>query len=566
MHSLRHFLRRPLPAASILASIGLVAAPGPAQEGKPQEKKDTMTVTLTPEIHSGVLRIDMDLVGDADGETIMVLPRGPGPNSKGWEKVTDIKAVGAELSARSPEERVLKHAPDARISVSYRIPHSVLNRPFETIVQPTYFSALGSALFSSLKGREPTHFFKWGPVPKGWSVASDLEHASLILPEGLHRAELRSSSLMGGADIVIEERPVGKGRLRVAMLRDSGLDPKAFGDLAGRLAQTSNSLWQDPGFDFFISVTTINREGQSGLGLMDGYALYLPPGNPDQYELRNTLAHEHFHAWVGQRVGGGPAWFREGFTEYYARLVNLRAGTYSLEDYTRRWNETLVRYANSPVRLMADAEANSKFFSSDDIMRLGEDRGSMMAALLDYRLLEASNGKVTLMDVLLKVQEEFNNSVGEGDGAVRLVRVGRQMAGANLQADIDRHLGRGEELLLPNDLFGSCGVLATTTMPKYDAGFAYPGIGSAVKGVDPGSRAYGAGIRDGMILVKREAGTMGDSRVELAWRVKDGDRERVIRYQPVGTEKVKVQELRLRTGLAGAAKAACLKALTGTQR
>jgi predicted metalloprotease with PDZ domain len=234
-----------------------------------------------------------------------------------------------------------------------------------------------------------------------------------------------------------------------------------------------------------------------------------------------------------------------------------------LEDYIRRWNETLVRYANSPLRLTPDAEANPKNFNRGDVERLAEDRGSMIAALLDYRLRKASNGKTTLIDALLKVQEEFNNYIGDGDGAVRLVRVGRQMTGTDLQPDIDRYLGRGEELLLPKDLFGRCGALVTTSIPRFDAGFAYSGIGSVVKRVDPASRAYAAGMRDGMILVSREAGTMGDARVKLAWLVKDGEQERVISYRPAGMANVKVQQLRLRARLTGAAKAACMRGATG---
>jgi predicted metalloprotease with PDZ domain len=556
-------MRQPLPVPLLAAlSLSFTAFPVAAPA---QVKVDTMNVTLTPEIEKGVLtalRIDTDFIGDADGETIFALPQAPGgSNSKAWEKVADLKATGAELSGSAPEERILKHAPSAPIRVSYRIHQAkASNQPFETIVQPHYFSSPGWEIFSGLRDRRPTVHFRWGSMPAGWVAASDLEHAG---SEGLRFMDFRMSTLMGGSDVVVEERSVGKGRLRVAMLRNAGVEPKSFVDLVGRLAQTSNSVWQDSGSDFFITLTTIQREGQAGLGMGDGYALYLPR-NPDQFELRNTLAHEHLHSWIGRRFGGGKAWFREGFAEYYSRLVNLRAGSYSLVDYTRRWNEALLRYASSPLRLKTDAEADSRFFSGNAAQRLGEDRGSMMAALLNYRLRKASSGKVDLTDVLLKVKEEFGAGAGEGDGPARLVRKAREMTGADLQGDIDRHLGRGEELLFPKDLFGSCGSLATITIPKFDSGYANGSVGDPVEGVDPASRAYAAGMRDGMILVKREGGTMGNSRAELVWRVKDGDQERVIRYQPVGKGTAKVQELRLRPGLAGPAEAACIAEMTGS--
>jgi hypothetical protein len=62
-------------------------------------------------------------------------------------------------------------------------------------------------------------------------------------------------------------------------------------------------------------------------------------------------------------------------------------------------------------------------------------------------------------------------------------------------------------------------------------------------GVDPETPAYAAGMRDGMRLIRREAGALNDSSVEIAYRVKDGDGERVIRYMPRGKTQVKLQRV-----------------------
>lgn len=70
------------------------------------------------------------------------------------------------------------------------------------------------------------------------------------------------------------------------------------------------------------------------------------------------------------------------------------------------------------------------------------------------------------------------------------------------------------------------------------------------------------GLRDGMILVKREAGTPGDSRVELAYRVKVDGSERVIRYKPEGKERLRAQEVRLNPG-ADLDSEECRRSLSG---
>jgi hypothetical protein len=47
-----------------------------------------------------------------------------------------------------------------------------------------------------------------------------------------------------------------------------------------------------------------------------------------------------------------------------------------------------------------------------------------------------------------------------------------------------------------------------------------------------------------MKLIRRESGRIGDSTVELAYRVADGGVERVLRYRPEGKRRFEVQQAR----------------------
>jgi hypothetical protein len=71
-------------------------------------------------------------------------------------------------------------------------------------------------------------------------------------------------------------------------------------------------------------------------------------------------------------------------------------------------------------------------------------------------------------------------------------------------------------------------------------------------------------MRDGMKLVRREHGVVGDSTAEIAYRAVDGGAERVIAYMPQGKAEFDVQhivptiigaaeEIRCRALLGGAA-------------
>jgi predicted metalloprotease with PDZ domain len=535
--------------ATLAASAYAQSAPAPADE---------INIVLTPEIVENALqslRLETRLTGDADGETKLILPESDA-NAAQWKSWFEIEVENATISGEGVE-RVLRHAPSAPITLRYKITQkSAVN--YSNIVQPTYFSVLGAGVFVQLEGREPAYRFKWGPVPAGWKVVSDLDHAV-----GDPSTPYPVSTLYGGSDIVVTEHKVGKGRLRLAMRNDSALKPEFLGALLGRIGHAANDLWQDSGSDYLVTLTTLpDYKAQAGTGLGDAFALYLSP-DPDMLELRNTLAHEYLHTWIGRRFGGGPRWFSEGFTQYYSPILNLRAGSYSLTDFATHWNAMLRSYATSPLRLKPAAEVEPVSRGSQDARQITENRSAMVAALIDYQLSRQTKGKMRLADVMVEVKKDWDAKRGKGNGPERIVERVRAMARLDVQPIIDKHLVRGEALVLPTDAFGNCLTLATLTVPGYDRGFDVEGLGKPVTKVDPSSRAYAAGIREGMTIVAREGGKAGDSSVENAYRVKDGSGERVIRYLPVGKEMMQVQQVQVRPGLKGKAAARCARAVSG---
>jgi predicted metalloprotease with PDZ domain len=132
---------------------------------------------------------------------------------------------------------------------------------------------------------------------------------------------------------------------------------------------------------------------------------------------------------------------------------------------------------------------------------------------------------------------------------------------------VARCVEKGELILLPADTFGPCGTVATLDLAEFTRGFdseKTAASGNVITGIDPDGPAYAAGMRDGMKIIKREAGKPGDSRVELVYRVNDNGTERTIRYKPEGKKRVTLQELQLTANLDAAARAACVARIGGT--
>jgi predicted metalloprotease with PDZ domain len=74
----------------------------------------------------------------------------------------------------------------------------------------------------------------------------------------------------------------------------------------------------------------------------------------------------------------------------------------------------------------------------------------------------------------------------------------------------------------------------------------------------PDSPAYAAGLREGMIYVRREEGTYGDSTKPYQLRVGDGTQERILSFLPAGSGTETLQQVAAPPGLSTQARAACV--------
>jgi predicted metalloprotease with PDZ domain len=103
-------------------------------------------------------------------------------------------------------------------------------------------------------------------------------------------------------------------------------------------------------------------------------------------------------------------------------------------------------------------------------------------------------------------------------------------------------------MALPPDLLGACGRVETITRRAFSYGFDPRATRIAegiIAGVDPAGPAHAAGMRNGMTLVLRETGVIGDSSQTLSYRVKDGGEEKIIAYLPEGQAVHQVQRIAL---------------------
>ena len=314
---------------------------------------------------------------------------------------------------------------------------------------------------------------------------------------------------------------------------------------------------------------------QYGVGLGDAFSLWATR-NQDEKSLRHILAHEHQHTWLPTRVGGvrvGPDepldyWLSEGFTDFYTLRLLLRSGVYSLDDFVEDYNRILRAYAASPARDDPDQVIAAKFWDDRAVADLPYQRGLLLAALWDDRMRRISHGTRDLDDVILKMKDDADaRRPWTRHGApANLQAVYAQLGGGDLSSDVARFVDKGAPVVLPADMFGDCATVETIDAPVFERGFDTAATGARdgfVAGVDPKGPAYAAGLRNGMRIIKREGGRLGDPTAPVTYRVDDHGVVKAITWLPAGRTHVSEQRIVLARDMSPAKRAACTRIMAG---
>lgn len=253
---------------------------------------------------------------------------------------------------------------------------------------------------------------------------------------------------------------------------------------------------------------------------------------PTHRGFLSLVAHEFFHLWNVKRLRPdalGPfdytkenytksLWVAEGITDYYARIVLLRAGFASDSDFLREQSRAIQMLQNVPGRLAMSVEESSydtwiKYYRQDENSLNSQvdyyDKGAILGLLLDLEIRKHSNGAKSLDDVMRYLYSEFykkdrNYSPEDFQKACEL------MAGSSLEQFFAKYVRGNEELDYDSALMAAGlrldrtrsadGTRATETA-YLGADLAQDGDRLMVRRVYAGSPAYEQGLNTGDQIV-----------------------------------------------------------------
>jgi predicted metalloprotease with PDZ domain len=228
--------------------------------------------------------------------------------------------------------------------------------------------------------------------------------------------------------------------------------------------------------------------------------------------LAKILSHEHFHVWNGVKLmpkegGSGLSWFTEGFTEYYAEVLNYQAGLISELDLVEHINSILYDYYFSPTRNEKNIRISKDFWTNLDIQKLPYIRGFLLALHWDLIIKKESNYEYSLddlMQALLKntAKNQYYFSLDDIEEAAKGL-----LSQKIVHEDLVRYVQNGETLI-PKDL-----CLNNSYFLKWgeDVGFNLPYAFSYgwIKGVKKGSLPFKAGLRNGQKFLNYQKNHQG---------------------------------------------------------
>jgi len=543
-----------------------------------QAAPEQIDYSFTPVVAQGALRaveVDLRFRGEADGQTLLRLPQSWGGRDQLWRAITDLEAVsGARLSdGEGPGQRVLTHRPGARVHVRYRIVQDYEGAPsaregnaYRAVVQPGYFHLIGEAAMVTPEGADdatPVRF-RMRRLPRGWRFASDLEHADLTL------GDVWSSISVGGDFRILEG---AAPNLRIAIRGDWSWSDADFIATVDRVIAGHRRFWDDAGSPYLVTVLQTEQPQPGwlsigGTGLGDAFAFFATP-NAEAAPITRTLAHESLHTWIPLEIGGAPEegealqyWLSEGFTEFYTGRLLVREGIWTPQDFADDLNTMLRAYAFSSAREAPNARIGADFWTNQDVQQMPYQRGRLMATIWDARLRAQGQSLDELMHTL---RDRVDAGVATRPAGAEFAALAFELMDG-FSPDYENHIIAGHPVLLPPDVFAPCGRVATFEAAPFHRGFdieATSANNNTITGLDPSSPAYAAGLRDGMVILRRDGGVIGDAEQELIYVLRDGDAERTIRYFPRGPGVRIVQRLDLAAPLQGEVLAQCVRVLGG---
>lgn len=392
-----------------------------AKAGMKQNNSSQISYYIEPFYDLNLMRliIVLEFTGDKSGETKIILPSEYGGQNN-IDGIKFLKTLSPQTTIEDtdrPEVKKIKHPANARLKIYYQVEDIrdddiELGNHYMPVIQKQYFHFLGETVFVIPQwdyNREYNFKITWDHFPSNWNLANSFGVNEKVQEVKLPLWKFRFSVHTGG-DFKIVKKKINDKPLYFAVRGKWQFNLEQFCDIASNIIYEERRFWNDFDFPYFL-ITVLPMDGgndQGGTGRVNSFALFLSDDRNIDFRLKRLIAHEMFHSWIGEKIIFSQPeelcyWFKEGFTDYYARLTLLRSGIIALDEYVEDYNRVLKQYFTSSARTEKNEVLINDFWKNNDIMKLPYQRGDIIAHNLNAAIVKNSNSQKSLDDFMLDI-------------------------------------------------------------------------------------------------------------------------------------------------------------------
>jgi predicted metalloprotease with PDZ domain len=518
------------------------------------------------------LRVTLEFKGDSHGTVKLELPSEWAGQQHAEKSITELKALSPDTKlndTNSPSEKELRFPPNALVRLSYVLvkdwdgPLNSGTR-FRADLSRDYFHIVG---VTSLVHPQIDEFrvvdvqFDWQKLPPAWSLATSFGNDNRC--QSFHgRLQKAVNSLFVGGDYRIYQTNVAGNVLDYAIRGQWSFTDDEWVGQVRKIIEFERTFWHDNDFPYFlVTLTPLGKDHAStgGTALTNAFMMHLSRLDQVTPILLSTIAHETFHAWNPYKIGHMPgsdypiSWFFEGFTTYYQDVMLFRAGLMSFPDYVAATNERLNKYELNGGTEISLQEFIQRHSADKSVLnQLDKRRGAVIATWLDSTIRRETGNRSSLDNLMFDLVAQNAAYQRRHHGRPMMLdnkRVFRETSKYIRHAsrkEFRQYVEQGGSIRVPEAALGPCVQSYAEANWKFDLGFDLKSTESTDKtifGVEPGSEAFKAGLRDGQKLF----GSLiyyDDPSKQVKLTIKDEDGKRVLTYYPRGPS-ISLQQFKL---------------------
>tara|TARA_R110001592_G_scaffold148165_3_gene372863 strand:- start:1802 stop:3550 length:1749 start_codon:yes stop_codon:yes gene_type:complete len=338
----------------------------------------------------------------------------------------------------------------------------------------------------------------------------------------------------------------------VAMYGEGNYDiEKLKVDMAKVTQAATDVFGENPNKEYTFIIHNLTH-GSGGLEHLSSTTLQVNRWTYDEDSYKGFLslvAHEYFHLWNVKRIRPielGPfdynnenytdlLWVMEGFTSYYDELLLYRAGIYTEEEIIGKLKGSINNIENQPgnkVQPVADASFDAwiKAYrpneNSYNTTISYYTKGSVIANMLDLKIINATKGKKSLDDVMKFLYNEYYKKEQRGFTSPEIKKAFETISGLDL-TDFFKNYVNGVESFDYATIFGYAGFKIETVLNQKPS-FGVRLSNNFIKSITRNSSAYDGGLNVNDEIIAINGYRVNDNLIDFIENKNVGDNVKVL--------------------------------------